>query len=364
MRTPALGLIVALSWFSAGSAQSIHLSDDPIARIAFGSCYKTDRDQTVWDTIAARRPDAVLFLGDNVYADTRDEVALRAKWRELADTPGFAALRERTILLATWDDHDFGENDAGGEYPIRDVSQRAFLDFLDEPEDSRRRSREGVYESYTFGPPGQRTQIILLDTRYHRSPVASREDRGAYEDGRHGLYIEDRSTDATMLGAEQWEWLEETLREPADLRLIGSSIQVVAEDHFWERWDEFPSERTRLLSLVRETGADGVVFLSGDRHKAEVSCLDSARMDDVDRVAPLYPMYDITASSFNQPLGGFSNEINRHRLGRVYDGPNFGEILIDWEAAPGPTVTMQVVDSLTGRVVIRHVTPLAELSRD
>jgi alkaline phosphatase D len=348
---------------SASPTQPRTMSDEPIERIAFGSCYKTDRDDTVWTTIQARQPDALILLGDNVYADTRDEAELRAAWQALADTGSFGALREKTTLLATWDDHDYGENDAGREFPLRVESQRAFLDFLGEPADSARRAREGVYESYVFGPEGRRVQVILLDTRYHRSPLVKREQRGDYADGRHGWYLQDTSASATMLGDAQWAWLEGVLREPADLRIIASSIQVVAEDHHWERWDQFPRERTRLLRLIETTDATGVVFITGDRHKAEISLLDVARMDDEERVDAGHPMYDITASSMNAPLGGFSNEINRHRLGRVYDGPNFGEILIDWDATPSPRVTMQIVDSLTGRVVVRHGVDLADLRR-
>jgi alkaline phosphatase D len=361
MRTAGAGFLLSAICLAPAQGQSLHVRDEPVTRIALGSCYKTERDPTVWETIAARNPDALVLLGDNVYADTRDEEALRAKWGELAATPGFAALRDQTTLLATWDDHDYGENDVGRDYPMRERSQVAFLDFLGEPPGSPRRAREGVYESYTFGPPGKRTQIILLDTRYHRSPLVKRESRGPYEDGQHGSYLQDPSSDATMLGAEQWAWLERTLAEPADLRLIGSSIQVVAEDHFWERWDQFPLERTRLLSLLSDTGATGVIFMSGDRHKAEISLLDINRMDEPELVRTPHPIYEITASSLNHPLGRFSNEINRHRLGRVYDDSNFGEILVDWEAEEGPVVTLQIADAVSGRVVIRRVVSIAEL---
>lgn len=347
----------------AAPGQSRDMGEKPIERIAFGSCYRTDRDPTVWATISSREPDAMILLGDNVYADTRVEPALRAAWKALADTESFAALREQTTLLATWDDHDYGENDAGREFPLRVESQRAFLDFLGEPADSARRAREGVYESYVFGSEGRRVQVILLDTRYHRSPLVKRDQRGDYADGRHGWYLQDTSVSATMLGDAQWAWLEHVLREPADLRIIASSIQVVAEDHRWERWDAFPHERSRLLRLIDTTGAKGVVFITGDRHKAEISLLDVARMDDEERADAGYPIHDVTASSMNSPLGGFSNEINRHRLGRVYDGPNFGEILIDWDATPSPRVTMQIVDALTGRVVVRHGVDLTDLRR-
>ena len=40
--------------------------------------------------------------------------------------------------------------------------------------------------------------------------------------------------DGDMLGEEQWRWLGNLLREPADLRLLASSIQVVADGHGWE----------------------------------------------------------------------------------------------------------------------------------
>lgn len=343
-------------------AQSGAIPDAPISRIAFGSCYKTDRDEAVWATIESRRPDVTVLLGDNVYADTRNEAALRAAWEELATTPGFASLRANTTLLATWDDHDFGENDAGREYPIKVESQRAFLDFLGEPDESPRRAREGVYESYLFGPVGRRVQIILLDTRYHRAPLVKRAARGEYADGAHGWYTQDASGAASMLGDEQWRWLEETLQAPADLRFIGSSIQVVAEDHFWERWDEFPLERARLLRLVADQPTP-VIFITGDRHKAEISLLDVERMDDAERVDVPAPLYDVTASSLNAPLGAFSNEINRHRLGRVYEAANFGEIVLDWDTPESPAVTMQIVDSSSGRVVIRRTVRLSDLAK-
>ena len=103
------------------------------------------------------------------------------------------------------------------------------------------------------------------------------------------------------------------------------------------------------------------MFLSGDRHKAEISLLDISRMDQRDRVDVGYPIYDITASSFNAPLGGFSNEINRHRYGRVFQDSNFGEIEIDWDAPGGAGVTMQILDSDRGIVRIRHRVPISDL---
>src|SRR5260370_9184452 len=69
-----------------------------------------------------------------------------------------------------------------------------------------------------------------------------------------------------MLGPVQWAWVAGELRKPAEIRLIVSSTQVLAEGHGWERWGNMPLERQKLLDTIRDSGAKGVVLLSGDRH--------------------------------------------------------------------------------------------------
>ena len=186
-----------------------------LRRIAFGSCAKEDRAQPIWSNVLASEPDLWIWAGDNVYGDTEDVAELRAKYALLAAIPGYAALRASVPILATWDDHDYGRNDAGVEFPRKRESQQAFLDFFGVPADSPRRTREGVYHAATFGPEGRRVQVILLDTRYHRSPLEEFETGTRRQD-----YRPTRERAATVLGAEQWRWLEARLREPADLRLI------------------------------------------------------------------------------------------------------------------------------------------------
>ena len=128
--------------------------DRTLSRIAFGSCAEAAKPQPVWEPILARKPDLFMFLGDNIYADTRDMAVMKRKYAELAAQPGFSApARDSTPVVAMWDDHDFGENDAGGDYPEKDASRRVFLDFWGEPAGSPRRDRDGVYASYVFGPP-------------------------------------------------------------------------------------------------------------------------------------------------------------------------------------------------------------------
>jgi len=146
-------------------------TENPLSRIAFGSCGKVDRPQPIWTAVVAARPDVFVFAGDNIYADTEDMNAMRAKYAKLAAKPGFQKLLKRVPVLATWDDHDYGEDNAGAEYKMRVESQKVFLVFFGEPKDSQRLITPGIYDAKLIGPKGKRTQILLLDTRYFRSPL-------------------------------------------------------------------------------------------------------------------------------------------------------------------------------------------------
>ena len=327
MRLP-LSLFLALALPSA-------LAAEPVTRIAFGSCCQQNRAQPVWDAVRAGRPEVLLLLGDNIYGDTEDMKVLRDKYAALEANPGFAALRASCPLRAVWDDHDYGKNDAGKEYPLKRESQAAFLDFLRVPADDPRRAQEGTYFSETFGPPGRRVQVIGLDTRYFRDAL---EEIPKAERTRLGPYRPTADTTRSMLGEAQWTWLAGVLREPAELRLVLTSVQFVSEDHRWEGWATFPHERTRLVRLIRDTGAKGVVFLSGDRHRGEIS------RDDIHPDRP-YPMIDITASGLNQGGGGGADEPNRHRVVPAVLAAHYGTLAVNWDAAPvSLTVHLRLVD--------------------
>lgn len=287
-------------------------------------------------------PQVFLLIGDNIYADTEDIDLMRRKYAQLGAVEGFQRLRSRCRLLATWDDHDYGVNDGGAEYPQRDASERAFLDFFNDPPESPRRQRPGVYAAYRFGPPDRVVQIILLDTRYFRGPLR-RGERG---------YVPNDDPRSTMLGEPQWQWLAEQLRQPAQLRIVASSIQVVPEDHPYEKWMNLPLERERLFRLIRECDARGVVFVSGDRHLAELSVMDGGVG---------YPLYDLTSSGLNCAARGWRpQEINRHRVATMNWGDNFGLVTIDWQGDE-PLVGLEIRD-VDGRVTIRQRLPLNLLS--
>lgn len=326
----------AASAETAASAASGSQSGSPAAagrtrmRIAFGSCAKQSKPQPIWQAIRAAQPDLFIFLGDNLYADARDEPTLRQRYAEFMAVEPLQAFRRDTPHIAIWDDHDFGDDDEGADYPLKRLSQQLFCDAWKEPADSPRRRNDGIYTRYHYEVAGRRVQVILPDLRFNRSALTTdprlKSSYGAMVlraklsgQPMTGWYVPDPSPTATLLGEAQWQWLEACLREPADIRLIGSSVQFAAEGRGWECWANFPHERERLIRLIRETGANGVVFLSGDMHYAEMSRLE---------VPGAYPLWDATSSGLTEVWN--IPTPNRNRQSEVLAACNFG--LLDIEA--------------------------------
>ena len=324
----------------------------PLQRIGFGSCAHQDKPQPIWDAVVAAKPDVFLLIGDAIYHDvivdkSRTNETLADKYARLNAQPSFKKLRQSCPLLGTWDDHDYGLDDAGAEYPKKKESQQAWLDFLGVPADSPRRQMEGVYNAHILGPPEKSVQIILLDTRYFRGPLKKRAKFIPSE----GAYEPNLDPAVTMLGEAQWRWLEEQLKKPAKVRILCSSIQVVAQDHHHEKWQNLPHERDRLYKLFRDTGATGLFCISGDRHLAELSMMDAGLG---------YPLYDLTSSGLTQASRKWRKlEINRHRVMTMNVGNNFGMILVDWSRTE-PLISLQVRDE-GGDITIQEKIPLSVL---
>lgn len=338
--------------------------DQTLTRIGFGSCAKQDVEQPIWSAIEAQRPDAFVFLGDNVYGDTRDMSVLAGKYRMLGDKSTHRRIRERVRVLAIWDDHDFGEDDAGSDYPCKLDSQRIFCDFWGEPAESPRRRRDGIYMSYVFGQAPRRVQLILPDLRFNRTPIRPLDlggrdyDERAREWAREveksgkgfvpGPYDRNPDRDATMLGERQWRWLEQQLQVPAELRILASSLQVIADFPGWEAWINYAQDHQRLVSLLRQHRTNALICISGDTHYAEVSRLDGN--------VP-YPLWDITASGLTEtwPV----TPPNALRVGEVLREPNFGMLQIDW-SGPRPVVLARIHD-ITGKLFLEQRLDTGEL---
>ena len=365
-------------------------------RIAFGSCNRHDRAQDLWPAVRSLSADAWVWLGDAIYADGEvDNVRRyggRAFHRDAYATqnehPEYAALRAETRILGTWDDHDYGFNNAGAEWREKEFAQRLFLDFLGEPLGSPRRTRAGVYEAYTFRGLGASqtgsARLILLDARFHAS-----------------------AKDGTLLGDEQWEWFERLMLgrrtgaegaeggaegaedyydgddegrpsseprggcvvfdgaemnentdcDPVDVTIVGSSVQVHAHTQELlakmgigmdiESWNDYPAERRRMFDLVAAANVrTRAVVLSGDVHHSEIGgspagCDLPSELVEITSSGMTHGVLEELPTEFLRRLARhakwgmeylppwlFPDVGNLRR--RRYVGHNFGEVVVDF----------------------------------
>lgn len=234
-----------------------------IGKIGFGSCNEVGSQGSLWNVIGQQSLDKLILLGDNVYADTEDLMGhkegtpddIRLQYERLFsgnDWRGMVkGLGGMDNVLAVYDDHDFGVDNSDRTYQYRNQSRDLFNDYFRSSQRDIRRE-DGIYNSYLFPIGNLHVKVILLDTRYNKSPS--------------------QDLNGDFLGETQWRWLQVELQDVfADLILLGSSIQVLSNDKlFEENWGRFPSARERLLGLVLATPTK-VLLLSGDVHYAEFS---------------------------------------------------------------------------------------------
>ena len=286
--------------------------------LVFASCNDQDREQPLWAPIIESNPDLFIWGGDNIYADTEDMSKMAADYQKVWAEPEYKSLAEKTIITGTWDDHDFGKNDAGVEWEWKKEAQGLFLDFLKVPENDIRRKREGVYTSETHSTEKGSIKVILLDTRSFRDSLKKSKDPNltydAWDEGEGG----------TILGEAQWQWLEEELQDDtANFTLIVTSIQFLNKSHGWEKWGNHPSEVIKMKQLLAQAKAKNIVMLSGDRHMAEISSAEIPGLS--------YPLIDFTSSGLTHTWIDGATEGNPLRISNVIKRLNFGILLFDFE---------------------------------
>ena len=293
--------------------------------IAFGSCNNQVLANPLWTAIEKNKPNVWIWGGDVIYTDTYDMAYMAENYQKQKNNADYAAFTNKVEVLGTWDDHDYGLNDGGAEYPKKAEAQQLFLDFLDVSKNDIRRKQEGVYFAKDYSVNNKIIKIILLDTRYFRTALtADHETKKRYKPNVYG--------EGTMLGETQWEWLENELQNSkAAYNIIVSSIQFLSGEHGFETWANMPHEAERLEKLLKSSGAKNAIILSGDRHISEISKKEIGGLP--------YPIIDFTSSGLTHSYTDFKSEPNKYRLKNVVSKKSFGILNFNFKTN---TVTMEI----------------------
>ena len=271
-------------------------------KIGLGSCLDQDYPQPIWQSIKEEDLNYFIFLGDNVYGDTPSGSLRKMKSAYDKQKKVLPDFLDDISIFSIWDDHDFGINDGGADYRFKRQAQELYIDFWEIPKEDDRSNRDGIYFSKDEIFFDKKFKFIFLDTRFFRSKLK----------GKKSNYIENIEPDATVLGDVQWIWLENELKSDFDFLFIFSSIQIIATDHRFEKWSNFPNERVKLFELLEQFN-DKTMFFSGDRHRAGIYRKNR--------------LIEITSSSMNKP-GSFFNETDNYLIGKTYPQENYSVLEI------------------------------------
>jgi alkaline phosphatase D len=228
-------------------------SDSSInGRIAFGSYFHRwgIGNQKQSDMIVSRKPDAMILMGDIAVQDRTNKVSLHRADYLLRDfMPAWKKLVASVPVYATWDDHDYFNNDFSGipagftqkdKEKVWDVFRMAW----NNPSYGFGEEGKGVFFRTRVGP----ADIIMVDNRYFRL-------------GQKGSF----------LGKEQMEWVKKQLLDckgPFIILSCGTmwSDFVSNGKDSWGAND--PQGREDLFNFIEKNKIGGVLLTSGDRHGA------------------------------------------------------------------------------------------------
>lgn len=321
-----------------------------IDTIAFGSSMDQNQPQAILSVISKNNPDLFIFTGDHLNISKPDQKNLTEQYRKLNRISEYRDLREKTPVLTAWEDQDYAAIAGTGPFIDKDSAKAEFIKYWAYLKTTLSGKQKSLHHSKILGTKKHTVQIIVLDTNTDRSELKKNTDSPSEAATTTTTAISTDSTTATtatttetktvtvkenkpfmedtdkkkkFLSEEQWSWLESELRKPAAFRVLVSSIQVIANDHQFEKWGLFPHERERLLNLIKYTKAKNLVILSGNRQIGSIAQTE---------IKGLGKIFDVTSSPLNL-MASQGNVLKDAAYTKdAYAEVNFGIIKIDWNS--------------------------------
>lgn len=277
-----------------------------------------------WPSLShAALADLDLFIlnGDTVYADNAVELEdYREYWRAALSTEGLRALTARTSIVATWDDHEVGNNWtaetlAAGQF---DDALQAYRESLPQ----RVGTTGGIWRKLSWGAVAD---VFVLDCRGER--VAPDQ----------------------YVSPEQLTWVkEEVAASAARFKIIVTSVPIsdffdmLGTAQIEDRWQGYPAQRDDLLAALG--GVPGVLWIGGDFHMGAVASVDPPGSGGPAEgqwevlVGPGGSTLNVLAELYEDTTGQFPVLFAAWNFARLRLDPGMGEVLVTFVGDDGATI--------------------------
>ena len=188
--------------------------------------------------------DVMLMLGDIVYADGAQTLEdYRSFYRHALGIQGLLDLTASTSMIATWDDHEVGNN--WSRESLAEGQYEAALQAFRESVPQAQGDKGQIWRRLAFG---DMVEFFVLDCRSER-------------------------TDTLYISVEQMEWLKSSLTaSTARFKLILNSVPIndytdmFGHAYAEDRWQGYPEQRREILDFVVDNAVKGVLWVAGDVH--------------------------------------------------------------------------------------------------
>ncbi len=278
-------------------------------KVAFGSCIDLSHGgkMPIFAAIQSQAPQAFFFLGNNgtLPAKLDDYPPTRRKalrffcdfHRSIRNLPDLQGLMRSSAIYGLWDDGDFGPPNPDKTFVYAKESQAAFQRYWANPNYGTPEA-PGVYHTFSIGD----VDFFMLDNRMFRDPPTAPEPK-------------------TMLGAAQMDWLKKNLLSSRGAFKIIACPTPMLASYPDESWSNFKQEHDDFIAWIFEHKIGGIIFLSGHRHLAELTCRQPTAKN-----GPEYPLYELTSSALadSPPTAAAQNTPNPLRIGDPFLDANFG----------------------------------------
>jgi alkaline phosphatase D len=265
-------------------------------------------DSSIFNTMAKEKSDFMLWLGDAWYTREVDYFSRWGLWYRASHDRAVPVLQnfwKAMPQLAIWDDHDYGPNDIGSSYILKEESKKVFDAYFCNP--SSGENGQGTYTMTSYGD----ADIFMTDDRWWRSPDRLKDSI----DGKP-------NPDKIMFGKQQMTWLKNSLlHSNATFKIIAVGSQVLNPVSNTDKLLNCPIEYEELMNFIKEYKINGVVFLTGDRHHSEIIKVERPGY---------YPLYDITVSPLTSGTHKFGGpeKNNPYRVLGIDEKQNYGKFSV------------------------------------
>jgi alkaline phosphatase D len=231
-------------------------------------------DSSIFESMAKEKAAFMLWLGDAWYTRDVDYYSEWGLWYRASHDRALPILQnfwKSMPQFAMWDDHDYGPNDIGKNYILKEASRKVFNSYFCNP--SAGENGQGTYTMTTWGD----ADIFLTDDRWWRSADRTKDSVNGKP-----------NPNKRMLGEQQMEWLKNSLLySSATFKIIAVGSQVLNPASPYDKLADFPVEYEELMNFIKEYKINGVLFLTGDRHHTEIIRVERPGTE---------ALYDITVS--------------------------------------------------------------------